>query len=58
MENTAWTIDNNAQPLFYSNGVCPIYRVYNAELKGYPNTYYATSWKEIPFILFTMGIEK
>lgn len=34
MENTAWTIDNNAQPLFYSNGVCPIYRVYNAELKG------------------------
>ena len=32
--------------------------VYNAKLKGYPNTYYATSWKEIPFILFTMGIEK
>ena len=32
--------------------------VYNAKLKGYPNTHYATSWKEIPFILFTMGIEK
>lgn len=32
--------------------------VYNAKLKGYPNTQYVTSWKEIPFILFTMGIEK
>lgn len=31
--------------------------VYNAELKGYPNTYYVTSWEEIPFILFTMDME-
>ena len=29
-----WHWDNNAQPLFYSGGSVPIYRVYNRELSG------------------------
>lgn len=34
MPDGAWTIDNNEQPLFYSSGDVPIYRVYNRELQG------------------------
>ena len=29
-----WTQDNNGQPVFYSNGTIPIYRVYNPQLRG------------------------
>lgn len=31
--------------------------VYNVKLNGYPNTHYAVSWEEIPFILSTMDME-
>ena len=34
MDNTAWTVDNNNEPLFYSAGDVSIYRVYNEGLKG------------------------
>lgn len=34
MPDTAWTVDNNNQPLFYSDGEVPIYRVYNEGLQG------------------------
>lgn len=34
MKDTAWTIDNNGQPLFYSSGEVLVYRVYNEELQG------------------------
>ncbi|ATZ03701.1 calcium-binding protein [Streptococcus suis] len=29
-----WTSDNNGQPVFYSGGTVPIYRVYNFKLRG------------------------
>ncbi|MTB64391.1 calcium-binding protein [Streptococcus sp. zg-86] len=29
-----WIADNNAQPVFYSGGDIPIYRVYNQKLRG------------------------
>lgn len=29
-----WSMDNNGEPLFYSNGYEPIYRVYNEALSG------------------------
>lgn len=29
-----WTQDNNGQPVFYSGGTVPIYRVYNPPLRG------------------------
>lgn len=29
-----WSVDNNGQPLFYSGGSVPVYRVYNEGLKG------------------------
>lgn len=29
-----WSMDNNGQPLYYSNGSVPIYRVYNEALNG------------------------
>ena len=31
---TEWVKDNNGQPVFYSDGTIPIYRVYNRELQG------------------------
>ena len=34
MPDTAWSVDNNNQPLFYSDGEVPIYRVYNEGLQG------------------------
>ena len=34
MDNTAWTVDNNNEPLFYSAGDVSIYRVYNEGLNG------------------------
>lgn len=34
MENSAWTVDNDGKPLFYSGGNVPIYRVYNEKLQG------------------------
>ena len=34
MPDTAWTVDNNNQPLFYSGGDVSIYRVYNEGLQG------------------------
>ena len=30
---TEWVKDNNGQPVFYSDGTIPIYRVYNRELQ-------------------------
>ncbi len=32
--DSSWSVDNNGQPLFYSGGDTPIYRVYNRELNG------------------------
>lgn len=32
--DSSWSIDNNGNPLFYSGGDIPIYRVYNRELNG------------------------
>ena len=29
-----WVSDNNGQPVFYSDGTIPVYRVYNRELQG------------------------
>ena len=29
-----WVSDNNGQPVFYSDGSIPVYRVYNRELQG------------------------
>ena len=31
---TEWVSDNNGQPVFYSDGSIPVYRVYNRELQG------------------------
>ena len=31
---TEWISDNNGQPVFYSDGSIPVYRVYNKELQG------------------------
>ncbi len=31
---TEWVSDNNGQPVFYSDGAIPVYRVYNRELQG------------------------
>lgn len=34
LKDSSWSIDNNGQPLFYSYGEIPIYRLYNKELFG------------------------
>ena len=60
-----WSVDNNGQPLFYSGGSVPVYRVYNEGLNGmhhlttYRNEYDtlpAYGWKQEGISLYAVSL--